>query len=753
MSLKPKQIAQLIERGQNSQAAQALQKRLRQHPQEAFSWQWLGLTQLRLAQFDAAVQALSRAAELNPQEAQIWAWLGVAHIQLKRPAQALEPFARAVALAPDNAGLWGDRARAQNLAQRWADSLESAERALALNSAQPGVRMLRGVALAHLGRLSEAEADLQQVLRQNPSDGEAWAGLTLTLMLERQYEAAVHCVQQGLQMQPDAAELWQARGEAELNLLRYADARASYQRACELDPQEPGSWCGLALVLEKEKDFPAAIAHMEKAWELEQQAAPDAAEDAEGAGQPAMLLQLGSLLQKHAQWDRLASLWPQLHQQLPHTPSFNHVFPLLSLPGITGREVLVAARAAARKERARLNIPATSQPESPPASDRPLRIGYLSGDFRDHPVSFLMAGVLEAHERSAFRVIGLDVGGVDNHARVIGDQPMRERVLAALDEHHDLASMGHEALARRIRELNLDVLIDLMGATSQIRLPALMYRPAPVQITWLGFPGTSGMNEMDYILADRHVAPPGSEDEFAEALLRLPETFQPNDDQRRISENTPSRASLGLPEQGFVFCCHNNDYKILPAMFDIWMRLLAQVPGSVLWLVQESELGKDSLRQQASQRGIAPARLVFAPRCGYADYLARYRLADLFLDTLPFNAGTTASDALWAGLPVLTQTGESFAGRMATSLLHAVGLPELITTSAAEYEALALHLATHPAELAELRQRLQTSGRSSPLFDTARFTRHLEQALRMVIQRQRQGLPPAAIDVPPLPAA
>ena len=753
MSLKPKQIALLIERGQNSQAAQALQKRLRQYPQEALSWQWLGLTQLRLAQFDAAVQALSRAAELNPQEAQIWAWLGVAHIQLKRPAQALEPFARAVALAPNNAGLWGDRARAQNLAQRWADSLESAQRALALNSAQPGVRMLRGVALAHLGRLSEAEADLQQVLRQNPSDGEAWAGLTLTMMLERQYEAAVHCVQQGLQMQPDAAELWQARGEAELNLHRYADARASYQRACELDPQEPGSWCGLALVLEKEKDFSAAIAHMEKAWELEQQAAPDAAEDAEGAGQSVMLLQLGSLLQKHAQWDRLAPLWPQLHQQLPHTPSFNHVFPLLSLPGITGRDALTAARAAARKERARLSIPATSQPESPPAGDRPLRIGYLSGDFRDHPVSFLMAGVLEAHDRSAFRVIGLDVGGVDNRLRLIGSESIRDRMLAALDEHHDLASLSTEALARRIRELNLDVLIDLMGATGQMRLPALMYRPAPVQITWLGFPGTSGMNEMDYILADRHVAPPGSEDEFAEALLRLPETFQPNDDQRRISENTPSRASLGLPEQGFVFCCHNNDYKILPAMFDIWMRLLAQVPGSVLWLVQESELGKDSLRQQASQRGIAPARLVFASRCGYADYLARYRLADLFLDTLPFNAGTTASDALWAGLPVLTQTGESFAGRMATSLLHAVGLPELITTSAADYEARALHLATHPAELAALRQRLQTSGRSSPLFDTARFTRHLEQALRMVIQRQRQGLPPAAIDVPPLPAA
>ena len=297
------------------------------------------------------------------------------------------------------------------------------------------------------------------------------------------------------------------------------------------------------------------------------------------------------------------------------------------------------------------------------------------------------------------------------------------------------------------------VLIDLMGATGDGQASVVLLRPAPLQVTWLGFPGTSGMDEIDYILADRHVAPPGSEGEFSECIVRLPDTFQPNDSQRAISSAVPTRASQGLPENGFVFCCHNNTYKVLPGMFDIWMRLLHRVPGSVLWLVNDGEHVRTNLRAQAARRGIDGGRLVFAERSAYGDYLARYRLADLFLDTLPFNAGTTASDALWAGLPVLTQTGRSFAGRMAASLLHAVGLPELVTQTADEYEALALRLATHAQELAALRQRLNQQGRASALFDTARLTRHLEQALLTMCQRQQQGLPPQGFDVPALPAA
>lgn len=367
---------------------------------------------------------------------------------------------------------------------------------------------------------------------------------------------------------------------------------------------------------------------------------------------------------------------------------------------------------------------------------------------RDHAVSYLLAGVLETHERNAFRVIGLDAC-----VKAVPDTPMRQRVLAAFDESIALGRCTPEEAASRIRALRLDVLIDLMGATGDGQAGVPLLRPAPLQVTWLGFPGTSGMDEIDYILADRHVAPPGSEGEFSECIVRLPDTFQPNDSQRAISPAVPTRASQGLPESGFVFCCHNSTYKVLPGMFDIWMRLLHRVPGSVLWLVNDGEHVRANLRAQAARRGIDGGRLVFAERCAYGDYLARYRLADLFLDTLPFNAGTTASDALWAGLPVLTQTGRSFAGRMAASLLHAVGLPELVTQTADEYEALALRLATHAQELAALRQRLNQQGRASALFDTARLTRHLEQALLTMCQRQQQGLPPQGFDVPALPAA
>lgn len=464
---------------------------------------------------------------------------------------------------------------------------------------------------------------------------------------------------------------------------------------------------------------------------------------------PPFLAELMRYRQKQARWDDLPALWARVLAQLDEHNAYSMAFPMLAHPGATGADLLRSARACMAAERAKLPrpLPARPAPEAP-AAGRPLRVGYLSGDLRDHAVSYLLAGVLETHERNAFRVIGLDAC-----VKAVPDTPMRQRVLAAFDESIALGRCTPEEAASRIRALRLDVLIDLMGATGDGQAGVLMLRPAPLQVTWLGFPGTSGMDEIDYILADRHVAPPGSEGEFSECIVRLPDTFQPNDSQRAISSAVPTRASQGLPENGFVFCCHNNTYKVLPGMFDIWMRLLAQVPGSVLWLVCNDEDARANLREQAARRGINGGRLVFAERSAYGDYLARYRLADLFLDTLPFNAGTTASDALWAGLPVLTQTGRSFAGRMAASLLHAVGLPELVTQTADEYEALALRLATHAQELAALRQRLNQQGRASALFDTARLTRHLEQALLTMCQRQQQGLPPQGFDVPALPAA
>ena len=733
-ALPPQQAAALLRQGLAPQAAQALALYLQQRPHDAQAWQMLGMARMMAGQLDDAVSALEQSAALNRQDARTWGMLGAACSQLGRAQQAISHFDAAVALAPADAALWCDRGRALHAAQRLQEALDSAGRALSLNPAQPAAWLLRGNTLRDLRRLPEAVQSLQQAARLAPADALHWHALASALESGQQFENALACARRGLSVAPRHGGLWVSRGNAEMALDQLQSAAASYEQACQCDPGNANAWVGRSRALFKLGQNKLALDCMEKGAALDEQ--------------PPFLVELMRYRQKQACWDDLPALWARVLTQLDEHNSYSMAFPMLAHPGATGADLLRSARACMAAERAKLPhpLPARPKPHEPlpaPAAGRPLRVGYLSGDLRDHAVSRLMAGVFEAHDRSAFRIIG-----VDACAQAVPDTPIRQRVLAAFDESIALGRCTPEEAASRIRALRLDVLIDLMGATGDGQAGVLMLRPAPLQVTWLGFPGTSGMDEIDYILADRHVAPPGSEGEFSECIVRLPDTFQPNDSRRAISPVAPTRASQGLPENGFVFCCHNDTYKVLPGMFDIWMRLLAQVPGSVLWLVCNDEDARANLREQAARRGIDGGRLVFAGRCAYGDYLARYRLADLFLDTLPFNAGTTASDALWAGLPVLTQTGRSFAGRMATSLLHAVGLPELVTQTADEYEALALRLATHAQELAALRQRLNQQGRASALFDTARLTRYLEQALLTMCQRQQQGLPPQGFDVP-----
>ena len=671
------EASRLASQGRLPQAAQLLRQHLQVQPGDALAWQMLGLTRLMAAQWLDAVSALEQSAALNGKDARTWAMLGVACSQQGLAQQALSHFDAAGALAPADAALWCDRGRALHAAQRLEEALASADRALSLNPAQPAAWLLRGNTLRDLRRLPEAVQSLQQAARLAPADALHWHALAAALEDGRQFENALACARRGLAVASRHSGLWVSCGNAEMALDQPQPAAASYEQACQCDPGNADAWVGRSRALFKLGEDEQALDCLEKGVALDDK--------------PPFLAELMRYRQKQARWDDLPALWARVLAQLDEHNGYSMAFPMLAHPGATGADLLRSARACMAAERAKLPrpLPARPAPEAP-AAGRPLRVGYLSGDLRDHAVSYLLAGVLETHERNAFRVIGLDAC-----VKAVPDTPMRQRVLAAFDEYVALGRCTPEEAANRIRALRLDVLIDLMGATGDGQASVVLLRPAPLQVAWLGFPGTSGMDEIDYILADRHVAPPGSESEFSEAIVRLPDTFQPNDSQRVISPVTPTRASQGLPASGFVFCCHNNTYKILPGMFDIWMRLLHAVPGSVLWLVNDGEYARANLRAQAARRGIAADRLVFAERCDYPDYLARYRLADLFLDTLPFNAGTTASDALWAGLPVLTQTGRSFAGRMAASLLHAVGLPELVTQTADEYEALALRLATH----------------------------------------------------------
>lgn len=362
-----------------------------------------------------------------------------------------------------------------------------------------------------------------------------------------------------------------------------------------------------------------------------------------------------------------------------------------------------------------------------------IRIAYVSPDFREHPVGHLMAGIFEQHDKSRFETIAISLG-VDDGSR------LRGRMLAAFDQFHDVRSLGTEQIARKMRELEVDIAIDLGGYTSDTRTEVFAWRPAPVQVNFLGYPGTMGSDYFDYILADRQVIPPHHQAYYTERVAYLPHSYLPTDASVQISPRTPSRTECGLPESGFVFCSFSHDYKIAPPLFDSWMRLVRAVPGSVLWLMSRGEAARANLRREAEARGVDGARLVFAERVpAVEDHLARYRQADLFLDTHPYNAHTTGADALMAGLPVVTCRGESFPSRVGASLLHAIGMPELVTESFAGYEALALLLALEPARLARCRARLAERRTTHPLFDTPRFCGDLEATLASM----HRGVPPA----------
>jgi predicted O-linked N-acetylglucosamine transferase (SPINDLY family) len=372
-----------------------------------------------------------------------------------------------------------------------------------------------------------------------------------------------------------------------------------------------------------------------------------------------------------------------------------------------------------------------------------IRVGYVSGDLREHPVAVLAAGLFEHHDRSQFETIAISFGAFD-------PDRMTERLKGTFERFIDVRGRGDHEIAVLMRDLEIDIAVDLNGFTGDARPNIFAARPAPVAVNYLGYAGTLGRNYWDYIVADEFVLPAAAQSDYAEQVVYLPGSFMPNDDGRKISTATPSRSAAGLPEHGFVFCCFNNSYKFTPDVFDIWMRLLRAVEGSVLWLSASNDRATQNLRAEASKRGVSPERLIFASRvASNEDHLARLRLGDLFLDTLYYNAHTTACDALWAGLPVLTHPGPTFASRVAGSLLNAVGLPELIAPSLEDYEVLALKLAREPARLAAIKEKLARNIKTHPLFDTARFTRHMEAAYTTMWQRVQKGEPPKSFAVEP----
>jgi len=642
-------------------------------------WRVLAEERHAAGRLDEAEQLCRRILELR--QGDLWARyrIGVIRLQQGRAAEALEILDPLVALAPADADVRAQRGRSLQELGRGGAALEDFDQALRLQPDNALSLLYRGNLWTEAGEFTRALESYDRLLRIAPGYDEAWFRRGNLLGQMDRLEEALASYATALACNPGRFGAVFNSGTLLLKLERYDEAFAAFEKAQAMAPDHPHVLGGMLSAVLGGCDF--------KRWPEFQARAVDAVRNGQAVIVPLDFMPVcdDGALRRHCSENFIAARLPQPAQPLWKGEAYHH--------------------------------------------DR-VRIAYLSADFRQHATAELIAGLIETHDRSRFEVIAVSFGRDDNSV-------LRARLVRAFDRFEDVRLKSDADVAQWLKDSEIDIAIDLKGHTEESRPGILAHRPCPVQVGYLGYPGTIGAPWLDYILADARVLPFDQQPFYSERIVHLPHCYQVNDSSRAIGE-TPTRTAAGLPENGFVFCCFNAAWKITPVLFDVWMRLLAAVPGSVLWLLDDNATARRNLAAAADARGIDPARMVFAPRIPSAAHLARHRLADLFLDTLPYNAHTTASDALWAGLPLLTCLGAQFDGRVAASLLEAVGLPELVAYNLADYEALALALARDSARLLSLKVKLAANRLTSPLYDTDQFRQSIEAAYLRMVEHARQ---------------
>ncbi len=607
-------------------------------------------------------------------------------------------------------------------AAAWRDAAISYEQAIALNPQLVAAHGNLGLALMQLRQFERASKHLHTALELDPSLFNASYMLGSMAHQRGDLAGAIAQFRSAVAVKPDFAEAWHTLGDVLLEQNDRAGALLAYSRALALKPASTETLTNIAGLMAHGGDRRGAIAQYRRVLEL----------DAHSAG---ARLNLVHELQQTCQWEGLEqeiALVRQAVMQMPATvDNRDSPFSFLALPGGTAEE----QKRCAEKWAFAVYQPQYHARQSLDfdfrfASRAKPHIGYLSADFHDHATARLMIEVFEQHDRDRYTFTAYSYGPPDQSA-------MTARLKNAFDRFIDIRDESVHESARRIHADGVDILVDLKGYTGDSRSAILALGPAPIQVNYLGYPGTMGADFVDYLIADRFVIPEASRRHYSEEIIYLPDTYQPNDSRRPLAP-APSRTLVGLPEGGLVFCCFNQLYKITPEIFDIWCRLLGEVEHSVLWLIGSDDATQENLRREAEKRGVAGARLIFAPRTTPEEHLARQQCADLFLDTVPYNAHTTCSDALWMGLPVITWAGETFAARVAGSLLNALGVPELVADSGETYYALAVELARDGRKRDLLRQKILAQRHRAPLFDSLRFTRNLEHGYDEMLAVQEQ---------------
>jgi predicted O-linked N-acetylglucosamine transferase (SPINDLY family) len=575
-----------------------------------------------------------------------------------------------------------------------------------------------GKSLDQLKRYDEALIYYDHAIKIKPDYFEAHYNKGNTLKtLKLNDEALIH-YDQAIKLKPDFFEAYNNRGATFESLKRYDDALFNYDQAIKLKPNFSLPYYNKANIFKNLKRYDEALFNYQKALKLK----PDS-EYLFG-----MYLHMKMFM---CDWQDFNVEVENLLLQINENKKSSLCYPLLSL----NDSPLIHYKSSEIWINDKHSFNSLFDPILKAKRRDKIKVGYYSADFREHPVTNLIIELLESHNKNQFELFGFYFGPSDS-------SKMHQRVSTAFNKFFDVGVKSDKDIALMSREIGIDIAIDLTGLTKYARTDIFAYRAAPIQVNYLGYPGTMATNYIDYIIADPIIIPPESQKYYSEKVVYLPNSYQPNDRKREISKKIFTKEELDLPKEGFVFCCFNSNFKITPPTFDGWMRILKSVNGSVLWLLEENPIAAINLRKEAQFRGVNSNRLIFAKRTNLSEHLARHRAADLFLDTLPYNAHTTASDALWAELPVLTCMGESFASRVAASLLNAIELPELITTTQEQYEALAIELATTPEKLRSIKQKLERNKLTTALFDTPRFTKHIEAAYKQMHERYQADLPP-----------
>jgi len=705
-----------------------------------------------LQRFDEALESYERLLQLKPDYAEGHNSRGVVLQKVGRPAEALASYEQALRLKPSYAQAHYNRGVALRALKRSEEALASYARALALQPGDAHAHNNRGVALQDLGRTEEALASFERALEIEPHDAEAHLNRGHALEALGRLAEALGSYERALALSPGFAQAHGSRGNVLRQLGRLEEALGSYERALAIRPDYPQVHNNRALVLQGLERTEEALASHRRAIA----SSPGTAAYHHNFGNALVRLQRRE--EALASYARALALEPDrawLHGDWVHArmhlcdwPEIDaHIAQLLAAAAESRKSILPfhaltltdSPALQRRVASAWLNDGYPETPGLPALGPRmrgaKIRLGYYSADYHQHPTAYLAAGLFEQHDRTRFEVTAFSFGPRHH-------DEMRRRLTQAFDRFLEVGDRSDLDVALLSREVGIDIAVDLKGFTEGARPRIFHHRAAPLQVNYLGYPGSLAAPFIDYLIADAIVIPPRTRQDYAEKIAYLPHSYQPNDRKREIAARSFAREELALPPEAFVFCCFNSAYKITPGTFDAWMRILASVNGSVLWLLADSTTLAANLRREADARGIPGSRLVFAPRLPVAEHLARYRAADLFLDTYPYNAHTTASDALWAGLPMVTRSGDSFAARVAASLLGAVGLPELVTVTSQDYEALAIELASNRSRLAQIKERLWQSRGTAPLFDTERYTRHLEDAYTRMYERYLRGEAP-----------